>query len=89
MKNKLTNKVTRAAGRFGLKVKKHSPEILAVVGVASVVTGTVLACKATTKASQILEETKAQLDGIHEEIRRQLWTPVNFPTFSFPLWGWK
>ena len=65
MKSKFVNKITRTAGRVGLTVKKHSPEILAVVGVTSVVAGTVLACKATTKASAIMEESKKEINTIH------------------------
>lgn len=65
MKPRFVNKITRTAGKVGLKVKKHSPEILAVVGVTSVVAGTVLACKVTTKASVIMEETKKEINTIH------------------------
>lgn len=36
-------------------VKEHSPEILLVTGTISILTGTVLACKATIKAKEILE----------------------------------
>lgn len=45
---------------------KHSPEILAVAGVIGVVASGVMACKATTKLSGILEETKETVDKIHE-----------------------
>lgn len=47
-----------------LKTIKHSPEILAGVGVVGVIASTVMACKATTKLSDILEESKDQLDQI-------------------------
>ena len=50
--------------RTELKVRKHSPEILAGVGVVGVIASTVMACKATTKLSDILEESKDQLDQI-------------------------
>lgn len=46
--------------------KKHSPEILTGVGIAGVVTGTVLACVATTKLEKTLEPHKKELDDIHE-----------------------
>lgn len=39
-------------------VEKHSPEILAGVGVVGVVASTVMACKATMKLNDILEESK-------------------------------
>jgi hypothetical protein len=42
--------------KAGLVVKKHSPEILAVVGVAGVVVSTVMACKATLKVDEVLNE---------------------------------
>lgn len=49
-----------------LKAIKHSPEILAGVGVVGVVGSLVMACKATTKLSDILEDSKEQLDKIKE-----------------------
>lgn len=45
---------------------KHSPEILAGVGVVGVIASTVLACKATTKLSGVLEDAKEQLDKVKE-----------------------
>lgn len=64
----IKNSVTRALCKTGLKLKKYSPEILAVVGTVGVVTSAVLACKATTKISTILDETKDQLDTIHSVV---------------------
>ena len=46
--------------------KKHAPEILTGVGIAGVVTGTVLACVATTKLEKTLEPHKKELEVIHE-----------------------
>lgn len=64
----LKNNVTRAFHKTGLKLKKHSPEILAAVGTVGVVTSAVMACKATTKISTILDDAKDQLDTIHEVV---------------------
>lgn len=64
----LKNNVTRAFGKAGLKLKKHSPEILAVVGTVGVVTSAVMACKATTKISEILDDAKEQLDTVQEAV---------------------
>ena len=61
--------VTRAANRFGFKIKKHSPEILLVAGIGGVVTSAVMACKATTKIDFILEKTKDKVDIIHAGIK--------------------
>ena len=57
-KTEIVNKMSRAAHKVGFKLKKHSPEILVVSGVVGMVTATVVACKATTKLDQILEEGK-------------------------------
>ena len=59
----------RSLIKAGFKVKKHSPEILVVVGIAGVVTSTVMACKATTKAGDILEEHKNQMNAIDQVVK--------------------
>lgn len=67
MKNtELMNKLTRTASRIGLQIKKHSPEILLVTGLAGTVVTTVMACKASTKAGAILEEARERIDTVHE-----------------------
>ena len=48
----------------GLALKKHSPEILTGLGLASLVSATVLACRSTLKSGDILDETKADLDDV-------------------------
>jgi hypothetical protein len=64
--NELTNNATRAFHRVGFKLKKHSPEILVVTGVIGGVVSAVMACKTTTKVNFVLEETKRQIDIVHE-----------------------
>lgn len=68
MKNKteIMKSVNGVASKAVMKLKKHSPEILVVAGIAGTVVSTVLACKATTKVAEILDETKGILDTIHE-----------------------
>lgn len=68
MKNKteIMKSVNGVASKAVMKLKKHSPEILVVVGIAGTVVSAVLACKATTKVAEILDETKGTLDTIHE-----------------------
>lgn len=68
MKNKteIMKSVNGVASKTVMKLKKHSPEILVVVGIAGTVVSAVLACKATTKVAEILDETKGTLDTIHE-----------------------
>mgnify|MGYP006992288492 FL=1 len=58
--------VNGVASKAVMKLKKHSPEILVVAGIAGTVVSAVLACKATTKVAEILDETKGTLDTIHE-----------------------
>lgn len=55
------------------KVKAHSPEILLGIGIAGVVTGTVLACKATLKVDEVLdnfEENKSKIAEAKELIEK-------------------
>lgn len=64
--NELTTAASRAFHKAGFQLKKHSPEILVVTGVVGTVASTILACKATTKVSTIIDETKKSVDVIHE-----------------------
>lgn len=68
MKNKteIMKSVNGVASKTVMKLKKHSPEILVVAGITGTVVSAVLACKATTKVAEILDETKGTLDTIHE-----------------------
>lgn len=68
MKNKteIMKSVNGVASKAVMKLKKHSSEILVVAGIAGTVVSAVLACKATTKVAEILDETKGTLDTIHE-----------------------
>ena len=63
---KMINKMGGVFHKAGFKLQKLSPEILVVSGIVGVVVSAVLACKATTKVSEILEETKKNIDDIHE-----------------------
>lgn len=62
----ITNKITRTFGKAGLKLKKHSPEILVVTGVVGMVASAVIACKATPKATAIIEKTKKDTTCIRD-----------------------
>lgn len=68
MKNKteIMKSVNGVTSKAVIKLKKHSPEILVVAGIAGTVVSAVLACKATTKVAEILDETKGTLDTIHD-----------------------
>lgn len=65
-KPEFMNAVTRSFHRTGFKIKKHSPEILIVAGVIGTVTSAVMACKATLKVNDVLEEAKTNINTIHD-----------------------
>lgn len=62
----IKNKIGRTFHRAGLKLKKHSPEILVTVGTVGVVASTVMACKATLQLNDILEEAKEDLQTVKD-----------------------
>lgn len=63
--------LTRAFNKVVFQTRKHSPEILAVVGTIGVGVGVVSACKATTKLSGILEESREDIDAIHDAMENE------------------
>lgn len=65
-KNELVKSAGLMFNRIGFKVKKHSPEILVATGVVGVVVSTVMACKATIKATEVVEATKDTIDEIYD-----------------------
>lgn len=65
MKTEIMTKAGRLMHSAGLQIKKHSPEILMVAGIAGTIASTVMACKATTKVSRIIEEKNTTIEQIH------------------------
>lgn len=74
MNSEIVNKMTRAFHKVGFKLKKHSPEILVVAGVIGTVTSAVMACKATLKVNEIMDETKENVEIIHNCVGKGLKT---------------
>ena len=64
--NKLMTKITTKMGKVGLILKKYEPEILVVTGAIGAVGSTVLACRATLKVSEVLDEHKDTINTIHD-----------------------
>lgn len=62
----IVSTLTRTVNKVGFKLQKHSPEILVVAGVVGAVTSAIMACKATTKLSEILDESKDRVNKIHD-----------------------
>ena len=58
------NSLTRGIYKLKFKVKKHSPEILVAAGIVGAITSTVMACRATTKLGDILDESKEEIADI-------------------------
>lgn len=67
--NKVTivNQISKVFRKTSSKAKKHSPEILMVVGITGVVVSTVMACRATTKLDPILVESKDTLNRVKKK----------------------
>lgn len=65
-KAEIINTVVRNVNRGKFQMVKHSPEILVISGIVGAVAATVVACKATTKLGDILDDTHEQLDVIRD-----------------------
>ena len=79
-KTQIVGNLTRTFNKVGFQLKKHSPEILITAGIIGTVTSTVMACKATTKLSGILDDAKDQIDAIHEGMENgEVKPPVGEP----------
>ena len=61
--SKIGNTITNKAGRASLVIKKYSPEILVIGGIVGVVAATVMACKATTKLDEQLDDAKEAIEA--------------------------
>ena len=69
------NTISRSAHRMAFKLQKHSPEIHVVAGVIGAVASAVMACKATTKLSDILDDSRDRIDSIHDVIENPDFKP--------------
>lgn len=78
--NSLKTMTSNSLGRTGLILQKSSPEIMLGVGVAGIVVGTVLACRATLKVEKIVKDTKDKLETI--EAAKKEYTESNPEIYS-------
>lgn len=60
---KILTTLKNTAGRTNLKFQKHSPEILMGIGLASFIGTIISACKATTRADEILEKHRNSIEA--------------------------
>lgn len=59
---KVPVKCSRLVGKATLLGKRYAPEVLLALGIAGVVAGTVMACKATTKYQDVLDEHEKKME---------------------------
>lgn len=62
---KLSENIGKALNKTKFELKKHSPEILIIGGAIGVVTSAIMACRATTKLSKVMDEHKTTIKQIH------------------------
>lgn len=65
-KTKFMTSASRVFNKAALTLKKHSPELLIGAGIVGTIASTVMACKASTKAGEILDNAKQELNKVHE-----------------------
>lgn len=63
---KLPQTITRFAGNVKLSTIKHAPEIFIASGVLSMAAATVIACKETIKAADIIDDFKSDKDAVKQ-----------------------
>lgn len=71
MKTEVMQKMSRSLHKAGFKIKQHSPEILVGVGIVGTVASVVMACKATLKVNDIIDEAQETIDQIHEGVEQE------------------
>lgn len=69
--NELMLKMSRSFHKAGFKLKQHSPEILVAVGVVGIIGSVIMACKATLKVNEVVEEAKDSIDMIHDAVENE------------------
>lgn len=65
-KVEMLTKINKKVNKMKIKGRKYSPEILMLLGIAGAVTGTVLACVATTKIDTVKDKMEEDLAEVHE-----------------------
>lgn len=66
--------VTRSVKKFGLKMKKSSPEIFVIAGVVGVVVSAIMACRATMKIDSVLKEAEENKEKIQNYVESEGFT---------------
>lgn len=66
--NHMLSTVSKACTKLKVKTVNSSPTICVVAGTIGIVAGIVMACVATTKLNDKLEDSKEKIDDIHEKM---------------------
>lgn len=69
MKIQLPIQITQKVARQALILQKHSPRIMFVGGIGGMIASTVLACKATLKLSNVVDEAESTIFGIRNDLK--------------------
>jgi len=64
---KLPESITQTFGRQVLNLQKNSPRLLFVAGVAGAIGATVLACRATLKVNQALDDIQKNIEKVNDQ----------------------
>jgi uncharacterized OsmC-like protein len=76
---KVANVATKTFFKVAGKVKRFSPEILLVAGVAGVTTATILACRATLKLEGVVEKAEDEINEVkHRRTEEYYETEVDY-----------
>lgn len=67
--SKFTGTFTATVSKVTFKVEQKAPEICLAIGIAGVLTATVIACKATLSLPDIIDETKEQEEELKAEAK--------------------
>lgn len=67
----IKNSISRSFHKVGFKAKKHSPELLVGAGIVGVVGAGVLACRATLKINDVLDERDETIEKIENYVEEK------------------
>ena len=73
----ITKNVGKAFNKAKFGIRKHSPEILMIGGAIGVVSSAIMACRATTKLSEVMNNHKATIEQIHHVANHPEMLPEN------------
>lgn len=76
--NEIVKSVSTTFNKVGFTIQKHSPEILTGVGIVGSVAAAIMACKATTKVSTILDDTKEKVEAVHAVLESDEYTEEQY-----------